>query len=137
MECVHVLREKTLTPGLFRVAGSVTRQQEMRVCNNDEGSKVIFLSLSQSTLEVGDTLTSPNVHDVASILKQFLRELPTPLIPPSLGPALQWVWSGKMKELLLCVLLQLPQPHLKVRGHISHSQQELTLLERRIALDKL
>ena len=74
-----------------------------------------FPSHSQSTLEFGETLTSPNIHDVASILKRFLRELPTPLIPPSLTPALQWVWSHEMKELVLCVLLQLPQPHLLVR----------------------
>ena len=87
---------------------------------NIQGSKVFFLSNTQATLELGEELSSPNVHDVAGILKQYLRELPSPLILPSLHPTLEGVWSrgeGRERvELVMCALLQLPRQHLQVRN---------------------
>ena len=78
---------------------------------------MVSLSLSQTTLESGEGLMSPNVHDVASVLKQYLRELPSPLLPHTLTPSLEWAWSCEeveRVEMVMCVLLQLPQPHSQV-----------------------
>ncbi|CAI8048406.1 Rho GTPase-activating protein 11A [Geodia barretti] len=118
-ECVRVLRENVGVAGIFRKSGSLTRQRVLR-----------------STLECGEELSSPNVHDVASVLKQYLREIPTPLLPPSIGPALEWAWScekGERVDIVMCALLQLPHPHLQMARELcnlmslvaSHQSQSL------------
>ena len=76
------------------------------------------LQCPQTSLEMGQRLMAPNIHDVASILKQYLRELPSPLLPSSLSPALEGAWScGEGRERLegvMCALLQLPSSHMQV-----------------------
>lgn len=60
------------TEGLFRKAGSACRQREIkRQLERREGFKI-----------------SHDVIDLANILKQFLRELPDPLIPYQLHDVL-------------------------------------------------
>ena len=145
VECVHHLRERVQCPGLFRKTGSVTRQRAMRVNKfthlyflppsllppSPSLSHTLPLSLSllspslpfslislQSSLESGGSLSSPNTHDVASILKQFLRELPTPLLPSSLLPSLEECYSrleGRERvEVTMIILLLLPDTHIQV-----------------------
>ena len=65
------LREHLETDGLFRKAGSAGRQKNMRI--DIEEAETFFV----------DTEKHENVSplDVGSLLKQWLRELPEPLIP--------------------------------------------------------
>ena len=107
--------------GLFRKAGSVSRQRAMRVsisyitwCKDDD--------MLQAGLECAAPTLFPeaNPHDVASILKQFLRELPHPLIPAHYSGLFEAIISiiplqEQMKCLHLACLL-LPSLHLQVRG---------------------
>lgn len=65
------LREKLDTDGIFRKAGSACRQRNMRV--EIEEAETFFMDAEK------EETVSP--LDVASLLKQWLRELPEPLIP--------------------------------------------------------
>ena len=59
-----------------------------------------------------------NVHDIATLLKQYFRELPEPLITSRLFPVFEACYSlGQPAERQRCVLLAcllLPQMHLQV-----------------------
>ncbi|BFZ07015.1 hypothetical protein BsWGS_10054 [Bradybaena similaris] len=50
------------TEGIFRKSGSITRQKEL-----------------MRDVEAGKPLDSANIHDVASLIKQFFRKLPEPI----------------------------------------------------------
>ncbi|XP_066561801.1 rho GTPase-activating protein 11A [Amia ocellicauda] len=65
------------TEGLFRKSGSLTRIRHLRCCL-ERGDRVFLPPLSSSLQPC----------DAASLLKQFLRELPCPLIPRGLQGAL-------------------------------------------------
>ncbi|XP_069805561.1 rho GTPase-activating protein 11A isoform X2 [Dendropsophus ebraccatus] len=66
------LEDHVHTEGLFRKSGSVVRQKHLK-----------------SKLEKGeDGLSEAPPYDVASILKQFFRELPDPILPADLQDAL-------------------------------------------------
>ncbi|XP_065346400.1 uncharacterized protein LOC135943673 [Cloeon dipterum] len=85
------------TEGIFRKAGSSTRQKEIK-----------------THFEAGGTVQE-NFHevDLANVLKHFLRELPEPLI----SPAFQDVLSKAQKQsnefmILLCTLLPASHLHL-------------------------
>ncbi|XP_067938810.1 serine-rich adhesin for platelets-like [Watersipora subatra] len=88
--------------GLFRKSGSISRQRDLAQCIEDGGG---FMDDAQ-------------VYDVTSIVKQFFRAMPEPLIPHILQDAfIQAVQLGsddsKIYSLaLLCLLL--PSQHLSV-----------------------
>lgn len=88
------------TEGLFRKAGSACRQREIkRQLERKEGFK-----------------SSHDVIDLANILKQFLRELPDPLIPYQLHDILlkcvQMESLEKASQMLHLTCLLIPQPAL-------------------------
>ncbi|XP_069042548.1 rho GTPase-activating protein 30 isoform X2 [Lepisosteus oculatus] len=99
------------TEGLFRKTGSLTRIRVLR-----------------ARLEQGEPLFLPPLSaalqpcDVATLLKQFLRELPSPLIPPALQGALcraQGLGGEDRREgatLLLTALL--PPAHARVLRYL-------------------
>ncbi|PSN49230.1 hypothetical protein C0J52_08407 [Blattella germanica] len=65
MACEKVRQEGMEIEGIFRLAGSAARQRELRVY-----------------LDKGNKLSADhNVIDVVSLMKQFFRDLPEPLIP--------------------------------------------------------
>lgn len=72
VQCCQAIRKNCGVEGLFRKAGSAARQREMkRLLDKGEGIK-----------------SSYDVIDLANILKQFLRDLPDPLIPYNLHEVL-------------------------------------------------
>ncbi|NXN31338.1 RHG06 protein, partial [Nycticryphes semicollaris] len=71
--CQHIETHGLQTVGIFRVGSSKKRVQQLRE-EFDQGQDV-FLDEHQS------------VHDVAALLKEFLRDLPDPLIPRELYTA--------------------------------------------------
>ena len=68
---LNYLRENIETDGLFRKAGSAGRQRTLRI--DIEEAETFFIQESDKDC------ISP--LDVGSLLKQWLRELPEPLIP--------------------------------------------------------
>ncbi|XP_055064138.2 uncharacterized protein [Misgurnus anguillicaudatus] len=73
------LSQHLYTEGLFRKTGSLSRIRGLRA--DLEQGKTVFLPPHADLLQP---------CDVASLLKQFLRELPSPLIPTDLqGPLIQ------------------------------------------------
>jgi hypothetical protein len=65
IHCCQAILKNAHTEGLFRKAGSAARQREIkRQLEKGEGIKASY-----------------DVVDLANILKQFLRDLPEPLIP--------------------------------------------------------
>lgn len=68
---LNFLRGHLETDGLFRKAGSAGRQRNLRV--EIEEAETFFVDTSQN-----ETISA---LDVGSLLKQWLRELPEPLIP--------------------------------------------------------
>ncbi|KAM6354326.1 rho GTPase-activating protein 36 isoform 2-T4 [Alca torda] len=71
--CKHIETHGLQTVGIFRVGSSKKRVQQLRE-EFDQGLDV-FLDEHQS------------VHDVAALLKEFLRDMPDPLIPRELYAA--------------------------------------------------
>ncbi|XP_051486600.1 rho GTPase-activating protein 36 [Apus apus] len=71
--CKHIETHGLQTVGIFRVGSSKKRVQQLRE-EFDQGLDV-FLDEHQS------------VHDVAALLKEFLRDMPDPLIPRELYTA--------------------------------------------------
>ena len=133
---VEFLEGHVCDEGLFRKAGSVSRQRAIRV------SVVLFciftcddpyLAVSYQNLLDCPTPSLPadcNPHDVASILKQLLRQLPHPLLPAHFWPLLEaCVTTMPTKEQTRCILLScllLPTMHLQV----SHGRWWLVLGQR-------
>ncbi|KAG0243494.1 hypothetical protein BGW41_002034 [Actinomortierella wolfii] len=63
--------------GLYRISGSSTTVAKMKALF-DQGQDYDFLQKGHEP---------PNPHDVATLLKLYLRELPAPIIPATLLPA--------------------------------------------------
>lgn len=68
LRCADIAQE-----GIFRKTGAVSRQQQLKTCLN-EGMAVDFDDNNFS------------VHDCASVLKNFLAELPEPLVTDAYYP---------------------------------------------------
>uniref|UniRef100_A0A8C0HG46 Rho-GAP domain-containing protein n=1 Tax=Buteo japonicus TaxID=224669 RepID=A0A8C0HG46_9AVES len=90
--CKHIETHGLQTVGIFRVGSSKKRVQQLRE-EFDQGLDV-FLDEHQS------------VHDVAALLKEFLRDMPDSLIPRELYAA----FLSTACEYLGCVFLTLHSP---------------------------
>ena len=70
----------------------------------------------QASLESGGSLLEANPHDVAGLLKQYIRELPEPLTTRLLSPLFERCQrlanSSNYYTLLACLLL--PEENLRV-----------------------
>lgn len=91
--------------GLFRKTGSLLRQKELRM-----------------KIENGESWNEAQPNDVASLLKQWLRELPEPLIPTYLHDVfarclLLSSEEDKLQSVLLSCLL-LPPENLNTLAHL-------------------
>jgi len=95
------IEERKGVEGIYRMSGSQGRQKVMR--SHIEEQQTDFANISPP----------PHVLDVASLLKQFLRELPEPVIPRSLHTLLSSCYlSAQPLENLQLALLMLPPSHL-------------------------
>ncbi|XP_073997399.1 rho GTPase activating protein at 54D isoform X2 [Rhodnius prolixus] len=96
-------KEENLTQeGIFRRSGKMTRQQEL---------KLLLTQGRMLNLEEGQY----SVHDVASVLKSFLAELPEPVLTEAYYPA-------------YCQIAELCQGEKGSKGRILRSLQLLLLL---------
>ncbi|XP_067131963.1 rho GTPase-activating protein gacF-like isoform X2 [Centruroides vittatus] len=96
----YLLQHKHLE-GLFRKVGSITRQKELR-----------------KYLENGGNLDYAQPHDVSSLLKQWFRELPEPVIPKNVQNIFLRCYQVDQNIsacLLACLLL--PPDHLYTLQH--------------------
>ena len=97
--CTYIEDRKEVE-GIYRMSGSQGRQRVIRA--HIEEQQTDFASISPL----------PHVLDVASLLKQFLRELPEPVIPRSLHTLLSSCYlSTRPLENLQLALLLLPPSH--------------------------
>ena len=133
VESVHFLERNVTYEGIFRKTGSVTRQKAIRVSQSEKGEREagerererrrrregergcnsFLLSSTQAALSSGSLLDTSNVHDVANLLKQYLRELPSSLLRGEEFTSVFEDSHGKEQNILLACLL-LPQTHLQV-----------------------
>ena len=87
----YLLQNGLHTQGLFRLAGNVKRVDQLKhQWEEDEVESVAAArrraNEPTSTSAVRMDFSAFNVHDVASVLKQFFRDLPEPLLPYRLYP---------------------------------------------------
>ncbi|KAM6997250.1 protein FAM13A-like [Tautogolabrus adspersus] len=97
--------------GLFRLCGSAVRTRQMRQLW-DRGERV-------------DLEQEQDVPTVASLLKLFFRELPTPIVPEPQRKQLVWTLTGNadaadMNQSLRESLYHLPDDHLIVLSYLIH-----------------
>jgi hypothetical protein len=94
------IEDHVTVEGLYRMSGSQGRQKAMRA------------ELEERAGGLDDLAPPPPPLDVASLLKQFLRELPEPAIPRSLHPLLASCHaSSRPLENLQLALLLAPAEH--------------------------
>jgi len=95
--------------GLFRMAGSAARQKSLR--REIEAQEIVdFRTIDPP----------PYVLDVASLLKQFLRELPQPLLPTNFHELFAKCISGEQSvDTLLLGILLLPKDQLNCLTYIA------------------
>jgi len=95
------IEERKGVEGIYRMSGSQGRQKVMRT------------QIEEQQTDFANISPPPHVLDVASLLKQFLRELPEPVIPRSLHTLLSSCYlSAQPLENLQLALLMLPPSHL-------------------------
>ncbi|XP_035227406.1 rho GTPase-activating protein 11A-like isoform X2 [Stegodyphus dumicola] len=108
--------------GLLRKTGSIARQKNLRM-----------------KLEKGERIDDAEPNDVASLLKQWLRELPEPLIPLYLQELFMRCQRLSPEEkkitaiLLSCLLL--PPPHLHTFKHLMQFLYDLAASSDRNKMD--
>jgi len=96
---VNYIENHINSVGIYRLAGSNARQKNLR------------REIESSEIDLGKVDPPPSVLDVATLLKQFLRELPVPVIPAHLHTVLVEAASKDVSSLLTCLLL-IPSLHL-------------------------
>ncbi|KAG8198736.1 hypothetical protein JTE90_023501 [Oedothorax gibbosus] len=104
LSCTEYLQKYSKEVGLFRKAGSISRQKKLRV-----------------KIESGGSLEGAEPNDVASLLKQWLRELPEPLVPSYLYDSFircQSLNDGNRTTAALLLCLLLPPEHLVTMKHL-------------------
>ena len=106
-KCVDEIEKRgLLTVGLYRISGNARRKRQVKA-QFDEDSTTVDLSEENY----------PDIHLIAGILKDYLRELPEPLITESLSKLLinaakeqvQDQDLASQKRVLSKLLVQLPQ----------------------------
>jgi len=97
--------------GIYRMSGSAARQKAMRK------------EIDNIDTDFREMTPSPSVLDVASLLKQFLRELPLPMVPRVFHSVLASSFSSppskRLENLMMCLLL-LPPDHLASLSFLLH-----------------
>eukprot|EP00092_Neocalanus_flemingeri_P040624 GFUD01044233.1.p1 GENE.GFUD01044233.1~~GFUD01044233.1.p1 ORF type:complete len:1367 (-),score=336.91 GFUD01044233.1:86-4186(-) len=105
------IEENIRIEGIYRMSGSAARQKAMRK------------EIDHYDTDFREMNPAPSVLDVASLLKQFLRELPLPMIPRIFHSVLASSFasppSNMMENLMLCLLL-LPSEHLACLSFLLH-----------------
>ncbi|XP_043560645.1 rho GTPase-activating protein 36 isoform X2 [Chiloscyllium plagiosum] len=84
--CQHIEKYGLQTVGIFRVGSSKKRVRQLRD-DFDQGLQVVLDE-------------EHSVHDVAALLKEFLRDMPDPLLPKELYSAFINTMTMKQKEQL-------------------------------------
>lgn len=84
--CIQYLQQNGLSViGLFRVAGSVKRCRQLKI-DLESGGELCIRTDDEEGLE-------HYPHDIATLLKEFFRDLPQPLLTSELYPAFLEVTS--------------------------------------------
>ena len=123
------IEENVEIEGIYRLSGSAARQKVVIVLRHYKLPLLYsrchlsfnnFIQAMRKEMDCHDTdfremVPAPSVLDVAALLKQFLRELPLPIVPRIFHLVLASSFSSppalRLENLLLCLLL-LPSEHL-------------------------
>ncbi|KAI8906807.1 Rho GTPase activation protein, partial [Gorgonomyces haynaldii] len=95
-ECLQVVKNNLDTPGLFRVAPTKTSLVE--------GQRRYNLDLSVDVFQLG------GVHLACGLIKLWLRELPTPVLPVSLYPLVQGMKESDGRDYIKHTLVPAMDP---------------------------
>jgi len=105
------IEENVHIEGIYRMSGSAARQKVMRK------------ELDTFDKDFREMSPPPSVLDVASLLKQFLRELPLPIVPRIFHQIIASSFSSpphiKLENLCMCLLL-IPADHLACLSFLLH-----------------
>merc|ERR1712142_135621 len=108
------IEEHVNVEGIYRMSGSAARQKVMRK------------DLDSFDIDFREMDPPPSVLDVASLLKQFLRELPLPIIPHRIHQLLTASFSSPPEH--LACLSYLLRHLFKVSQHSSQNKMTVTNL---------
>ncbi|EDV27346.1 uncharacterized protein TRIADDRAFT_52954 [Trichoplax adhaerens] len=87
-ECIKYITENAMeTEGLFRITGSASQMKLLRAAYDGVGS-------IESILDERDFI--PGIHSIAGTLKQYLRELPEPLMTHEFYD--EWIDAAKITD---------------------------------------
>eukprot|EP00299_Pterocystis_sp_00344_P008862 c3533_g1_i1.p1 GENE.c3533_g1_i1~~c3533_g1_i1.p1 ORF type:complete len:340 (-),score=62.85 c3533_g1_i1:33-1052(-) len=96
--CWHVMCVAgPVTEGIFRIPGQAAQVEALRERLNSNFASV--------------DLFDENIHEVSSVMKRWIRELPQPLIPAHLIPEFQIAQADVEKTRFHALLTQLPRLH--------------------------
>ena len=127
--------------GIYRLSGSSARQKVGKLSawcidiNLKPPRQVMRKEIDGHDLDFREMASPPSVLDVAALLKQFLRELPLPIVPRMyhLMLASAFASQARVENLLLCLLL-LPSEHL---ASLSFLMRHLNTVARSSTINKM